>query len=196
MQWLRMASILLLWAGVCRMAGAADVAHSLVLANMDRNGWPQALTTQADVDTASRAEVLMVGKALLASEALDEQGLKQRLGVQAVKLKSVRQVREGLWDRLLLTYRNASQNCDGEPFLPPVCEVSRICVSWRRRSLAKSARLMQFGRARARCFMSRRWMNNCGWRCWCPEFADSFCGDCAGLFALPQLTEFLLGDSV
>jgi len=87
MQWLRMASILLLWAGACRMAGAADVVHSLVLANMDRNGWPQALTTQADVDTASRAEVLMVGKALLASEALDEQGLKQRLGVQAVKLK-------------------------------------------------------------------------------------------------------------
>ncbi|MDT9675621.1 polysaccharide deacetylase [Pseudomonas sp. JV414] len=126
MQWLRMASILLLWAGVCRMAGAADVAHSLVLANMDRNGWPQALTTQADVDTASRAEVLMVGKALLASEALDEQGLKQRLGVQAVKLKSVRQVREGLWDRLLLTYRNASQNCDGEPFCPRVRSVADL----------------------------------------------------------------------
>ncbi|EJN16527.1 hypothetical protein PMI36_06046 [Pseudomonas sp. GM79] len=126
MQWLRMASILLLWAGACRMAGAADVVHSLVLANMDRNGWPQALTTQANVDTASRAEVLMVGKALLASEALDEQGLKQRLGVPAVKLKSVRQVREGLWDRLLVTYHNASQNCDGEPFCPRVRSVADL----------------------------------------------------------------------
>lgn len=126
MQWLRMASILLFWAGVCRMAGAAEVAHSLVLANMDRNGWPQALATQADVDTASRAEVLMVGKALLASEALDEQGLKQRLGVQAVTLKSVRQVREGLWDRLLITYRNASQNCDSEPFCPRVRSVEDL----------------------------------------------------------------------
>ncbi|MHC8369700.1 polysaccharide deacetylase [Pseudomonas sp. MDT1-85] len=126
MQWLRMASILLLWAGACRMAGAADVAHSLVLANMDRNGWPQALTTQADVDTVSRAEVLMVGKALLASEALDEQGLKQRLGVQDVKLKSVRHVRDGLWDRLLVTYRNASQNCDGEPFCPRVRSVADL----------------------------------------------------------------------
>lgn len=126
MQWLRIASILLLWAGVCRVAGAADVVHSLALANMDRTGWPQALTTQADVDTASRAEVLMVGKALLASEALDEQGLKQRLGVQAVKLKSVRQVREGLWDRLLITYRNASQNCDGEPFCPRVRSVADL----------------------------------------------------------------------
>ncbi|MGX0893619.1 hypothetical protein AB7M22_005627 [Pseudomonas sp. ADAK2 TE3594] len=126
MQWLRMASILLLWAGVCRFTGAADAGNSLIFANMDRTGWPDALTTQADVDTASRAEVLMVGKALLASEALDEQGLKQRLGVQAVKLKSVRQVREGLWDRLLITYRNASQNCDGEPFCPRVRSVADL----------------------------------------------------------------------
>ncbi|WP_367373756.1 polysaccharide deacetylase [Pseudomonas lini] len=126
MQWLRMVSILLLWVGVYRLTVAADGDHSLILANMDRTGWPQALTTQAEVDTASRAEVLMVGKALLASEALDEQGLKQRLGVQAVKLKSVRQVRDGLWDRLLTTYGNASQNCDGELFCPRVRSVSDL----------------------------------------------------------------------
>ncbi|WP_223486426.1 polysaccharide deacetylase [Pseudomonas sp. A-RE-19] len=126
MQWLRMASILLLWAGVCRVVGAADVGHSLVLANMERTGWPDALITQADIDTASRAEVLMVGKALLASEALDEQGLKQRLGVQAVKLKSVRQVRDGLWDRLLVTYRGASQDCDDEPFCPRARSVADL----------------------------------------------------------------------
>lgn len=126
MQWLRMVSILLLWVGGCRFSGAADAGSSLVLANMDRNGWPQALTTQADVDTASRAEVLMVGKALLASEALDEQSLKQRLGVQAVQLKSVRQVRDGLWDRLLDTYRDASQNCDSEPFCPRVRSVADL----------------------------------------------------------------------
>lgn len=123
MQWLRMASVLLLWAGACRLTGAADAGNSMVLASMDRTGWPDELTTQANMDTASRAEVLMFGKALLASEALDEQGLKQRLGVQAVKLKSVRQVRDGLWDRLLTTYRNASQNCDGEPFCPRVRSV-------------------------------------------------------------------------
>jgi hypothetical protein len=121
-----MASILLLWAGVCRIAGAADVGHSLLLANMERTGWPDALTTQADIDTASRAEVLMVGKALLASEALDEQGLKQRLGVQAVKLKSVRQVRDGLWDRLLISYRSASQNCDDQLFCPRVRRVADL----------------------------------------------------------------------
>ncbi|MGE8190563.1 polysaccharide deacetylase [Pseudomonas sp. NPDC086278] len=126
MQWLRMASILLLWAGVVRLAGAADAGGSMVLANMDRTGWPDALTSQAEVDTASRAEVLMVGKALLASEALDEQSLKQRLGVQDVKLKSVRQVRDGLWDRLLTTYRNASQNCDDLPFCPRVRSIADL----------------------------------------------------------------------
>ncbi|CAI8759017.1 Polysaccharide deacetylase [Pseudomonas sp. IT-P44] len=126
MQWLRMASVLLLWAGVCRLTGAADAGSSMMLANMARTGWPDALTTQANMDTASRAEVLMFGKALLASESLDEQGLKQRLGVQALKLKSVRQVRDGLWDRLLTTYRNASQNCDGEPFCPRVRSVADL----------------------------------------------------------------------
>ncbi|AHZ70290.1 polysaccharide deacetylase family protein [Pseudomonas mandelii JR-1] len=78
------------------------------------------------MDTASRAEVLMFGKALLASEMLDEQSLKQRLGVQDVKLKSVRRVRDGLWDRLLITYRGASQNCDGEPFCPRVRSVADL----------------------------------------------------------------------
>lgn len=126
MQWLRMASVLLLWAGACRLTGAADVGNSLVLASMDRTGWPDALTTQANMDTASRAEVLMFGKALLASETLDEQSLRQRLGVQAVKLKSVRQVRDGLWDRLLTSYRNASQNCDSEPFCPRVRSVADL----------------------------------------------------------------------
>lgn len=126
MQWLRMASVLLLWAGVCRLAGANDAVGSMVQANMDRTGWPDALSTQAEVDTASRAEVLMMGKALLSSEALDEPGLKQRLGVQAVKLKSVRQVRDGLWDRLLITYRNASQNCDAQPFCPRALSVADL----------------------------------------------------------------------
>lgn len=126
MQWLRMASIFLLWVSVCRLAAATDVSGSMVLANMDRTGWPDALSSQADIDTASRADVLMVGKVLLASETLDESALKQRLGVQAVKLKSVRQVRDGLWDRLLTTYLTASQNCDDQPFCPRVRSVADL----------------------------------------------------------------------
>jgi len=126
MQWLRIASALLLWVGVCRWTGAVDVGNPMLLDNMTRTGWPDGLTTQASLDTASRAEVLMFGKALLASEALDEAALKQRLGVQEVKLKSVRQVRDGLWDRLFTTYHNASQNCNDEPFCPRVRSVADL----------------------------------------------------------------------
>lgn len=126
MQWLRMASIVLLWASGCRLAMAAELGNSLLFNQLDRTGWPDALSSQANVDTASRAEVLMFGKALLASEALDESALKQRLGVPQVQLKSIRQVRDGLWDHLLSTYRNASQGCDEQVFCPRVRSVADL----------------------------------------------------------------------
>lgn len=126
MKWLRMASVLLLWVGVYRVTGASDATSSMLIANADRTGWPDALATQADRDTASRAEVLMFGKALLASECLDESGLKKRLDVPHVQLKSIRQVRDGLWDRLFTTYRNASQNCDEQAFCPRVRSVADL----------------------------------------------------------------------
>lgn len=126
MQWLRMASIILLWVSGCRLTLAADAGNGLVLANLERTGWPDSLTNQTDIDTASRAEVLMFGKTLLASEALDEPGLKQRLGVPQVQLKSIRQVRDGLWDRLLTTYRNSSRDCDEQAFCPRVRSVADL----------------------------------------------------------------------
>ncbi len=61
-----------------------------------------------------------------ASEALDEEGLEQRLGVPHVQLRSIRQVRDGLWDHLLSTYRNASVDCDGQPFCPRVRSVAEL----------------------------------------------------------------------
>lgn len=126
MHWLRMASMILVWASGCRFAMATELGNTLAVNQLDRTGWPDALSTQENLDTASRAEVLMFGKALLASEALDEADLKQRLGVPHVHLKSIRQVREGLWDRLLSTYRNASQDCDGQPFCPRVRSVTDL----------------------------------------------------------------------
>ncbi|MCU1774841.1 polysaccharide deacetylase [Pseudomonas sp. 13B_3.2_Bac1] len=126
MQWLRLASILLLWASGCRSVLASDVGNGWMFADLERTGWPDALSSQTSIDTASRAEVLMFGKALLASEALDEAGLEQRLGVPHVQLKSIRQVRDRWWERLLSTYRNASQDCDGQPFCPRVRSVAEL----------------------------------------------------------------------
>ncbi len=96
MHWQRMAAILLLGLGTCRLAMASDVGNAWVLDRLDRTYWPEALISQASMDTASRGEVLMFAKALLASEALDEEGLEQRLGVPHVQLKSIRHVRDGL----------------------------------------------------------------------------------------------------
>ncbi|WP_426232821.1 polysaccharide deacetylase [Pseudomonas sp. TWP3-2] len=126
MHWLRMASIILLWASGCRLTMASDAGNGLVLANLERTGWPDSLTNQTGIDTASRAEVLMFGKALLASEALNESGLKQQLGVPQVHLESIRQVRDGLWDRLLSTYRDSSQSCDAQAFCPRVRSVADL----------------------------------------------------------------------
>lgn len=75
MHWLRMAAILLLGLSTCRLTMASDVGNAWVLDRLDRTDWPEALISQASMDTASRGEVLMFAKALLASEALDEEGL-------------------------------------------------------------------------------------------------------------------------
>ncbi|BBN52195.1 polysaccharide deacetylase [Pseudomonas chlororaphis subsp. aurantiaca] len=114
MRVLVVALMLSLWTAVAQAAGP------MVFATIDRSSWPGSLATQAGFDTASRAEILMFGKALLASEALDDASLKQRLGVKALNHHSVEQVRERFWIRLLSSYHSASQDCEGAAFCPLV----------------------------------------------------------------------------
>lgn len=111
---------------LCLSGGVAQAAGPQVFATIDRSGWPNALTSAAEFDTASRGEILMFGKALLASEALDEQALKQRLGVRQLDLKSVNQVRQRFWELLLNNYRLASQDCEGAPFCLPVRNLGEL----------------------------------------------------------------------
>jgi hypothetical protein len=56
------------------MAAPGDVA------TLDRSTWPEQLSSPTLFDVASRAEILMFARVLLASEALDEPALAQRLG--------------------------------------------------------------------------------------------------------------------
>lgn len=111
---------------LCLSSGVARAAGPQVFATIDRSGWPNALTSTAEFDTASRGEILMFGKALLASEALDEQALKQRLGVRQLDLKSVNQVRQRFWELLLNNYRLASRDCEGTPFCLPVRNLGEL----------------------------------------------------------------------
>ena len=54
------------------MAAPGDVA------TLDRSTWPEQLNSPTLFDVASRAEILMFSRVLLASESLDEASLAQR----------------------------------------------------------------------------------------------------------------------
>jgi peptidoglycan/xylan/chitin deacetylase (PgdA/CDA1 family) len=88
------------------MAAPNDVA------TLDRSTWPEQLTSPTLFDVASRAEILTFARALLASEALDEAALKQRLGLRMINLESINRVRQRMWQRLLANYNFAQQSCD------------------------------------------------------------------------------------
>lgn len=81
-------------------------------ATLDRSTWPESLTSPALFDVASRAEILTFSRALLSSEILDENALKQRLGLKTINLEAIEAVRKRMWQRLLANYKLAQQSCD------------------------------------------------------------------------------------
>ncbi|PWK30247.1 polysaccharide deacetylase family protein [Pseudomonas sp. OV226] len=121
--WFHLAHALLVF---CFWIGATQAANPTSFATIDRSGWPRALTSEADFDMASRAEILMFSKVLLNTEGLDAENLKQRLDVKSVDIKSVEQVRQRFWQRLLDGYGKASANCPGEPFCPSVRNLAEL----------------------------------------------------------------------
>lgn len=88
------------------MAAPGDVA------TLDRSTWPEKLSSPTLFDVASRAEILMFARVLLASESLDEASLAQRLGLRKINLEAVNNLRQRLWLRLLTNYNFAQQSCD------------------------------------------------------------------------------------
>ena len=88
------------------MAAPGDVA------TLDRSTWPEQLSNPTLFDVASRAEILMFARGLLASESLDEPALAQRLGLRTINLESVNNLRQRLWQRLLANYNFAQRSCD------------------------------------------------------------------------------------
>ncbi|RON56779.1 polysaccharide deacetylase family protein [Pseudomonas frederiksbergensis] len=82
------------------------------VATLDRSTWPEQLTSPTLFDVASRAEILMFARVLLASESLDEPSLAQRLGLRTINLDSVNNLRQRMWRRLLTNYNFAQQSCD------------------------------------------------------------------------------------
>ncbi|CZT27493.1 polysaccharide deacetylase family protein [Pseudomonas cerasi] len=87
-------------------------AAAPVIATIDRSVWPERLETPGLFDVASRAEILAFAHELYLSEKLDEEGLKQRLGLRFVNVPSLNVVRHRLWLRLLEDYQNAQKSCE------------------------------------------------------------------------------------
>lgn len=81
-------------------------------ATLDRSTWPDALSSPALFDVASRAEILTFARALLASEVLDEAALKQRLGLKTVNMASIDHLRQRWWARLVQNYDLAQRSCE------------------------------------------------------------------------------------
>jgi peptidoglycan/xylan/chitin deacetylase (PgdA/CDA1 family) len=81
-------------------------------ATLDRSTWPEKLSSPILFDVASRAEILMFARVLLASESLDEPALALHLGLRKINLEAVNQLRQRLWQRLLTNYNFAQQSCD------------------------------------------------------------------------------------
>jgi peptidoglycan/xylan/chitin deacetylase (PgdA/CDA1 family) len=82
------------------------------VATFDRSAWPEQLGSPTLFDVASRAEILMFARVLLASESLDEATLAQRLGLRTINLESINHLRQRMWQRLLVNYNFAQQSCD------------------------------------------------------------------------------------
>lgn len=87
-------------------------AAAPVVATIDRSVWPERLETPALFDVASRAEILSFAHELYLSEKLNEDGLKQRLGLRFVNVPSLNVVRHRLWLRLLENYQTAQKSCE------------------------------------------------------------------------------------
>ncbi len=81
------------------------------VATVDRSLWPERLESPALFDVASRAEILAFAHALWASEQLDEDSLKRRLGLRYINVASLNLVRNRLWERLLVNFRHARKSC-------------------------------------------------------------------------------------
>jgi peptidoglycan/xylan/chitin deacetylase (PgdA/CDA1 family) len=82
------------------------------VATLDRSTWPEQLSSPTLFDVASRAEILMFARVLLASESLDEASLAQRLSLRTINLEAVNSLRQRMWQRLLANYNFAQQSCD------------------------------------------------------------------------------------
>lgn len=90
----------------------ADIPH--------RDLWPDAVSSAAEFDRASRAEILAFAHELAASDAFSQAALKERLGVDSVDMPAVERLRDRLWRILSKNYAIAAAGCAARQAFCPV----------------------------------------------------------------------------
>ena len=92
---------------VCTAVQAAPA-----VATIERSHWPERLDSPVLFDVASRAQILLFSRSLMASQSQDEAALAARLGLRTVNLPAIEQLRQRLWQRLWLGFDQAQQSCE------------------------------------------------------------------------------------
>lgn len=95
----------------------AHAAGPGAVASVDRNLWPDSVSSSAGFDQASRAEMLSFAHALSQSENDGDGALRDRLKLKQIDRDVIDRVRTIYWRRLTANYARASSNClRDEPF--------------------------------------------------------------------------------
>lgn len=94
------------------MAAVFQASAAPLVATLDRSHWPERLDTPVLFDVASRAQILLFARSLLASESQDEVALATRLGMRQSNLPAIVELRERLWHRLWRNFDQAQQSCE------------------------------------------------------------------------------------
>lgn len=111
--------VLSAWLAAVAISTPAFAVGPSAVAAPDRSLWPDPIDSSATFDRASRAEMLVFGHELAASESLDDAQLLDLLKVKQVDRASVDAMRAKYWKRLATGYSLASAHCaPAEPFCP------------------------------------------------------------------------------
>ncbi len=132
-----LAALLAIVVGTTFAAGPAEVAVG------DRSAWPHPLSSAADFDLASRAELLAFGNALASTEQLNDRELQELLNVKTFDHNSVERIRAKYWTRLTANYMLASAHCEGNQ---PFCVAVHDQADFRKAAVAFNAAPQQIYR--------------------------------------------------
>ncbi|HEV2188497.1 MAG TPA: polysaccharide deacetylase family protein [Stellaceae bacterium] len=129
----RITAGLLLVAALLLATGFAGAAEPEFVTHPGPSRWPEALSSAAAFDRASRGEILVFAAALDDAARQDEASLIKEFHIAQADVASVRRVAKRLSGILLGNYRVAATSCaPGEMFCDPIADEDALAAAGRR----------------------------------------------------------------